>query len=290
MKSSGRGLSASARRSSGVISRLIGTPQIACACASSAARSDSADAAPFVQIGSCGGSGSFGRVDVERIAVGAAAAHLQRPEHVGRAAGERAAAATLGIAAARRRRSAAAVAVAAPAAAAAHHDEEALEDARRQERREPVVVLIQPEAVQVARRRLEIVAGAQRHGLAVRPAERLAIEREEVLEVPRVKVRADAAARPALRDDEQELAGRVRVAREERVAAEPLAAAVGEHVGAGRQRQLLVGDADRRAGRRRRRRQLEIAGRSGARQRGRGNLVRNVRRAPAARPAARPSP
>ena len=88
MKSSGRGLSASARRSSGVISRLIGRPQIACACASSAARSDSAAAALFVQIGSCGGSGSFGRMHVERIAVGTAAAHLQRPEHVGRAAGE----------------------------------------------------------------------------------------------------------------------------------------------------------------------------------------------------------
>ena len=70
----------------------------------------------------------------------------------------------------------------------------------------------------------------QRHGLAVRPAERFAVEREEVLEVPRVKMRADAAARPALRDDEQELPGRVRVAREERVAAEPLAAAIGEHV------------------------------------------------------------
>ncbi len=89
MKSSGRGFSARARRSSGVISRLIGTPQIACACASSAARSDRAAAAPFVQIGSCGGSGSFGRMDVERIAVGSAPAHLQRAEHVGRAAGKR---------------------------------------------------------------------------------------------------------------------------------------------------------------------------------------------------------
>jgi hypothetical protein len=51
MKSSGRGLSARARRSSGVISRLIGTPQIACACASNAARSESA-AACLIHTGS----------------------------------------------------------------------------------------------------------------------------------------------------------------------------------------------------------------------------------------------
>ena len=159
MKSSGRGLSASARRSSGVISRLIGTPQIACACASSAARSASAAAAPFVQIGSCGGSGSFGAVHVERIAVGSAAAHLQRPEHVGRAAGERPAAAPVARRPGRPAAAAAARPPARPRPRLPIMHEEALEDAGRQERGEPVVGLIQAEAVQVARRRLEVVAG-----------------------------------------------------------------------------------------------------------------------------------
>ena len=51
------------------------------------------------------------------------------------------------------------------AAAAAHHDEEVFEDAGRQECGKPVVCLIQPEAMQVARRRLEIVAHAERTAL-----------------------------------------------------------------------------------------------------------------------------
>ena len=150
-------------------------------------------------------------------------------------------------------------ALAGTAAPSAHHDEEVLEDAGREEGSKPVVGLIEPEAVQVARRGLEIVAHPQRHGLAVRPAESLAVQPEEVLEVARVKVRADAAARPTLGDDEEELTGRVRVAGEERVAAEPLASSVRETYGAGGQRQLLVRDADGRRRRRDPRCELEIA-------------------------------
>ena len=242
MKSSGRGFSASARCSSGVISRLIGTPQIACACASSAARSESAAAAPFIQMGSWGGSGSFGWMDIERITVRAAPAHLQGPEHVRGAAGKAAASAAL-VAPAVRRSSP--TPVRATTSPASHPHEEALEDARRQERSEPVVVLIEAEAVQVARRRLEVVPGVERHRLAVRPAQRFTIEREEVLEMPRVEMRPDSPSRSAFGDDEQELAGGVRVASEERVAAESLTAAIGKHVGARRDRQLFIGHANR---------------------------------------------
>ena len=151
-------------------------------------------------------------------------------EHVGRPAGECPSSPCVTLAPASRGSASTALAGATAAAAAAHHDEEAFEDAGREEGGKPVVVLVQPETMEVARRRLEIVAGVERHGLAVRPPERLAIQPEEVLEMARVKVRADSASGPALRDDEQELTGRVRVAREERVAAEPLSSTVGENV------------------------------------------------------------
>ena len=118
----------------------------------------------------------------------------------------------------------------AAARASAAAREERLEDAGREKGREAVVRLVQPESVQMARRCLQVVAGAQRHGFALRPAERLAVDAVEVLEVARVEMRADAAARAALGHDEQELAVRVRVAREEHVAAEPIAATVENYI------------------------------------------------------------
>ena len=97
--------------------------------------------------------------------------------------------------------------------------------------------------MQVPRRRLEIVTSLERCGAAIRPAERLAVEREEVFEMPRVEVGADSAAPSALGDDEQELPRRIRVPRHERVAAEAFAPAVGEDVVARRGRQDEIGDA-----------------------------------------------
>ena len=81
-----------------------------------AARRDPASAAAvaLIQTGSCGGSGSFGAVHVKRIAVRAAAAHLERSEHVGRAAGECAASAGVTVAAAPAARVATPVAATAP--------------------------------------------------------------------------------------------------------------------------------------------------------------------------------
>src|SRR6186997_1122283 len=165
---------------------------------------------------------------VERISVGTAATHLQRSEHVSRAAGEPAATATFRCSPARRWRTAPAISAA--ASTSAHHHKEALEDSRRQECGEAVVLLIQPKAVQIARRRLKVITFVQRHGFAVCPSERFTIQREEVLEVSGVKVGADSATRPTFRDDEEKLSSRVRVAREERVTAEALAAAVSEHI------------------------------------------------------------
>ncbi len=130
--------------------------------------------------------------------------------------------------------------------------------------------------MQVARRRLEVVAGVQRHGLAIRPPERFSIEAKKVLEVTGVEMRADSAARSAFSDDEQELPARVGIAREEGIAAEPLATAIREHVRARRQRQLLVADANGRGCRRRSWRQLEVAGRRGTRQRSRRNFSRDA--------------
>ena len=46
------------------------------------------------------------------------------------------------------------------------------------------------------------VMGVQRHGLAVRPPQRLAVEAEKVLEVPRMKMRAHTTAGPTLRQFE----------------------------------------------------------------------------------------
>src|SRR4029453_6440556 len=88
------------------------------------------------------------------------------------------------------------------AASLAHHHEEALENTGSQERGETVVLVIQAEAVQIARWRLKVIAGVKRHGFTVRPPERFTIQRKEVLKVSRVKVRADSATRPTFSDDE----------------------------------------------------------------------------------------
>ena len=139
-----------------MISRLIGTPQIACACASSAARSVERTGSRLDPDGILRWQRQLWRVHVQRISVGTASAHLQRPEHVGRTAREASAAASPGLATSGRWSTGAALAAAPPA----HHDEEVLEDAWRQEGGKPVVLLIQAKAVQIARRRLKVVARA----------------------------------------------------------------------------------------------------------------------------------
>ena len=218
---------------------------------------------------------------VEWITVRPATAHLERPKHVAAGRAPWCTSAPGSPAAGAR------ISRPATARASAAAREERLEDAGREKGREAVVRLVQPESVQMARRGLQVVAGAQRHGFALRPAERLAVEAVEVLEVARVEMRADAAARAALGHDEQELAVRVRVAREEHVAAEPIAATVENHIRRRRDRQFLVRDARGRTRRRlggdqlkvtRQRRERELAGR---------NLVRNAvgnRRAVVRRP------
>lgn len=183
MKSSGRGFSASVRRNSGVICRLIGTPQIASACASNAARSAS-PAAAFAT---------------------AASVWQRRPPSVRTTA-----------------------------ASSAHHHDEVLENTGCQERGETVVLLTQTEAVQIARRRLKVIAGVKRHGFPVRPSERLTIQRKEVLEVSCVKVRADSTTRSTLSDDEEKLTRRVCITGEKGVAAESLTTSISEDVRAGR--------------------------------------------------------
>ena len=93
-----------------------------------------------------------------------------------------------------------------------------------------------------------------------------------------MKVRADAPSRAALRDDEEELAGGVRVSREEGIAAEPLAASVGQDVGTWGERQLLVGDSHRRRCGSGRRGELEITRSSRTREGACRHFVRRVRR------------
>ncbi len=48
--------------------------------------------------------------------------------------------------------------------------------------------------MQIAGRRLKIVAGAQGHGLAIDPSKRFTIQREDILEVAGVEVGAYTAA------------------------------------------------------------------------------------------------
>ena len=217
-KFSGRGFSVSARRSSGVISRLIGLPQMASRVRKQRRAFSDVVAGTALAFGPdriLRWKRQLGAVHVEGVAVGAAAAHRQLPEHVG-AAGTaddraprprppqprdprrvRAAPRTRGVV----RRTANAVL---PVASAR---EEVLEDARRQERGEPVVGLRQLEAMQVPRRRLEVVAGLERHGFAIAPSPAF---RRRAQRSSRNGAHGSARRRrpaTALGDDEQELAG-----------------------------------------------------------------------------------
>lgn len=74
------------------------------------------------------------------------------------------------------------------------------------------------EAVQVARRRLEVVAVLQRHRFAIGPAQRLAIHPEEVFEVPRMKMSGNSGAGSAYRNQKKKLSGGVGVFGEKGIA------------------------------------------------------------------------